>query len=198
MILRRANAAGFGWAVFGLGLLALAGLWLLATEAMLSRDRRNSGPRWASTAIAGIRGDLWAERLRAAEAGLLPPEMARRFAMRALARAPVAPEAWLVLAEAPGPGAEKQAALAMACATGPAMVGMMTRRIAVAAAENAITDALVEDCVRSDVRHILQRESGLLPALLAIDRSAPPAGRDRLRAIIGDVDARLAASLPRY
>lgn len=198
MILRRVNSAVSWGGAFGLGLLALAGLWVLASEAMLSRDRRGPGDPWLSTAIAGIRGDLWAERMRAAQAGAQPPDMARRFAVRAVMASPVAPEAWLVLAEtAPDVGTQKQAAITMACATGPAVVPLMTRRIALAVSASAITDALVEHCVRSDLRHILQRERGLIPAMLEIDRTAPPAGRNRLRAIIRDIDPGLAASLPR-
>jgi hypothetical protein len=197
MILRRANAADFGVAALGLGLIALAGLWLLVSEALLSRDRRHAGGAWLSTTVAGFRGDVWAERLRATQTGNQPADMARRFAVRTVARSPVTPEAWLTLAEAvPEEGAQKQAAIAMACATGPAVVPLMTRRIALAVSANAITDTLVEQCVRSDVRHILHRENGLRAALLEIDRTAPPAGRARLRAIIGDIDPALAASLP--
>lgn len=197
MILRRANSADFGAAALGLALIALAGLWLLVSEALLSRDRRHIGGAWLSTTIAGLRGDVWAERLRATQTGNQPADMARRFAVRTVMRSPITPEAWLTLAEAvPEDGAQKQAAIAMACATGPAMAPLMTRRIGLAVFANAITDTLVEQCVRSDVRHILHRESGLRPALLEIDRVAPAAGRARLRAIIGDIDPALAASLP--
>lgn len=197
MILRRANAADFGVAALGLGLIALAGLWLLVSEALLSRDRRDAGGTWLSTTVAGFRGDVWAERLRATQTGYQPPDMARRFAVRTVTRSPIAPEAWLTLAEAaPEEGGQKLAAIAMACATGPAAVALMMRRIALAVSANAITDTLVEQCVRSDVRHILHRESGLRAALMEIDRAAPPAGRDRLRAIIRDIDPAVAASLP--
>lgn len=114
-----------------------------------------------------------------------------------LRNGPIAPEAWLVLGEALAPEAAERsrAAVMMACATGPGETRLAARRIRLALQSGAIRDLSVEACVRSDVRSMLRGAPAQKATLTEIDRAADPTARNRLRAVIREVDPGFAAFL---
>lgn len=176
----------------GAGLLMLAGLWLLSSDLIL---RLGSPGGMTSAALVLMPGHRQALQGDAGAFSALPSACGAVGCE--LAWAPIAPQAWLELAAATSAqdAERRQAALGMACMTGPAVVDLMPARIALAVQTGAISDTLIRQCVSTDLLYILLKQTSLKPAIVEIDQRASAFGRDRLRAIIRDIDPAFATSL---
>ncbi len=176
-------------------LLGLAGLWLVLQQAALA-----SGGGGAAAVIGVFRGDLWAKRTQAAMAGGQADDAIMASAGRWVTVSPLSGEGWLAMAERlpASEEARKRDVIAMAFAAGPGEVEQMPRRLVVAAGSTAITDAMIEQYVRRDISHLLNRAPRGEQILRDVDRQASPLGRYRLRAMFVDISPVFAASLPIY
>jgi hypothetical protein len=211
----RANsfeAGAFAWYLrsallcFGL-VLAMQGTWELLPEALrptpikfpidqrhatVAREDQVKASR--SAAIAGVRGDLWAESAFT-EASLIWSEpafeieasgprnaLASMSLLKALHYAPHRSDAWLMLAATcerlKRPNCNTGSLLKMSYYTAPHQQGLLPIRLTQALrAKDIAGDDELADMVRRDIRVVLMRGLELRPVLIAAYRTASPAGR---------------------
>lgn len=205
------------WA--GLGLLLIAqGAWILLPELFrpdpigfvndqrqttISQQDQERATRAA--ALAGVRGDLWAESAFS-YAGLLSTDqafeikvdrdqtaLASQSLLKTLRYAPHRGDAWLMLAstceQLKLPVCNIGALLKMSYYTAPHQIGLLPLRLAQALRSQDISsDDELADMVRRDIRFVLTKSADLRPALIAAYRAASSAGKQLVEQTVAPID----------
>jgi len=211
-------------AVFGL-ILAVQGAWVLLPEALrpapigFPRDplhatvpREEREKAYRSAAIAGVRGDLWAESAFT-EATMVWPDAASKIEasgarnamtskslLKTLRYAPHRGDVWLMLASTCEQlklhACNIGTLLEMSYYTAPGQAGLLPLRLAQALRAGDLPgDGELADMVRRDIRFVLMRSADLLPALITAYRTASPAGRRLVEQTVIPVDPGYLAKL---
>lgn len=202
---------------FGL-VLAMQGAWIVLPESLrpapigfpsdqrqatVARQDQERANR--SAAIAGVRGDLWAESAfteavlvwtdPAFEIEASGPRnaMTSMSLLKTLHYAPHRGDAWLMLASTCERlklrACNVSALLKMSYYTAPDQVGLLPLRLARALrVQNISGDDELADMVRRDIRFVLTRSANLRPALISAYRTASRAGRLLVEQAVTPVD----------
>jgi hypothetical protein len=172
-------------------------------HATVSRQDQEKANR--SAAIAGVRGDLWAEsafsgavmartdRTFEIEVSTARDTMMATSLFKTLHYAPHRGDAWLMLAaiceRLKLRPCNKNALLKMSYYTAPDQAGLLPLRLGLVLRANDVSsDDELADMAQRDIRFVLTRFVDLRPALIAAYRAASPAGRRLVEQTVIPID----------